>query len=198
MTPPLTRKAWARGGAAAALAAPLWHALAGQALAAGDGHGNPWLDLAWKAVNVTVLFAIIFWVARKPVAQGMTALAKQVLAAYSGARSQAREAEEALAAQKQKIAALEQELARMVAEAKADVEREKQRAQADARAQAEKLRAQTQQQIAQELAKARMEMRQQVAAETLRLAEELIKGKMNPAQQQRLVEDYLKQLGERR
>jgi F0F1-type ATP synthase membrane subunit b/b' len=43
-----------------------------------------------------------------------------------------------------------------------------------------------------------VELRQQVAAETMRLAEELVKSRMDAAQQQRLVDDYLKHLGGRR
>jgi F-type H+-transporting ATPase subunit b len=159
-----------------------------------SGHGNPWLDLAYKAVNVAVLLAIIYWAARKPVAQGLANLAKTTRDSFMTSRRSAQDMEAQMAEQKRKITALAQDLARMVAEAKADVEREKQRAQADAHAQGAKIQAATQQQIEQEVAKARMALRQEVANQTVKLAEELIKQRVNPDEQKRLVAGYLKQL----
>lgn len=181
---------WAAPGAALFLWA------AGTALAAGGeaGHGHPWLDLLYKAINFLVLVAVIYWFARRPVAQGLAGLAKATREGFLASKRSAQEQEAQMAEQKRKLASLAEDLKRMVEEAKADVEREKQRAQADAHAQAAKIRAAAQMQIEQEVAKARMALREELAGQTLKLAEELIRQRMHPAEQQRLLADYLKQL----
>jgi F0F1-type ATP synthase membrane subunit b/b' len=201
------RTVTARGGAvlaAAFLAAGTLLAVPGAAwaeeghgAAAAAAHGNPWLDLLWKAVNLAVLVAIVYWAARKPIATGLANLAKTTRASFVASRTSAEEVEAAMAGQKRKITGLAQDLARMVAEARADVEREKQRAQTEAQAQAAKLLAATEQQIEQEVAKARTALRAELAAQTVKLAEELIRKQVSPEEQQRLVNEYLQQLGSR-
>ena len=193
-----------RAGLAAALlaaaAAPLL--FAGLALAAEEAakeggeahHGNPWLDLLYKAINVGILIAIIWWAARKPVAAAMKNAATATRDGFLSSRKAAQDLEAQMAEQKRKITALAQELSRMVADAKADVEREKQRAQADAQALAGRLAQQSEQQIEQEVAKARNHLRQELADQTIKLAEALVKQKVNPEEQKRLVANYLKQL----
>lgn len=157
-------------------------------------HGNPWMDLLYKAINVAILLAIVYWAARKPVAAGLKSAAQSARNSFLSSRKAAQDLEAQMAEQKRKITALSQDLTRMVAEAKADVEREKQRAQADAQALAARLQEQALQQVEQELAKARNALRQDLADQTVKLAEQLIKQRMNPQEQQRLVADYLKRL----
>ncbi len=169
----------------------------GAAEAAGAAHGNPWLDLLWKAVNLAVLVGIIWWFARRPVAQGLANLAKATRNSFLTSRKSAEDVAAQMAEQKRKITALAQDLQRMVSEARADVEREKQRAQAEAQANAAKVAAATQQQIEQEVAKARTALRDELAAQTLKLAEELIKKQVTPEEQKRLVTQYLQHLGAR-
>lgn len=185
-------------GAALALLA------AGVALAAEEAHGaaaahpgNPWLDLLWKAINLAVLVAIIWWAARKPVAKGLADLAQATRDSFQSSRKSAGDMDAAMTEQTRKIAALSQDLARMVGEARADVEREKLRAQQEARAQAEKIGAQAQQQIEQEVAKARTALKRDLAEHMAKLAEELIRQRANPDAQKRLMDDYLKQLERR-
>lgn len=181
--------------AAWAVSAPQFLA-AGAAWAAGGeaGQGHPWLDLLYKAINFLVLVAVIYWFARRPVAQGLAGLARATREGFLASRQSTQALQAQMAEQKRKLTALAEDLKRMVEEAKADVEREKQRAQADAHAQAAKIQAAAQLQIEQEVAKARMALRQELADQTLKLAEEVIRQRMNPAEQQRLLADYLKQL----
>jgi F-type H+-transporting ATPase subunit b len=157
-------------------------------------HGNPWMDLLWKAINVAILIGIIWWAARKPVAAAMKNAAKTTRDAFMSSRKAAQDMEAQMAEQKRKITQLAQELSHMVADAKADVEREKQRAQADAKALGVRLQQQTEQQIEQEVAKARNTLRQELADQTVKLAEQLVKQKVNAEEQKRLVANYLKQL----
>jgi F0F1-type ATP synthase membrane subunit b/b' len=199
--PQRARRRVARAGAALAAAAllatpaVLWAAEEGHEAAA--AHGNPWLDLLWKAINLAVLVAIIYWAARRPIAKGLANLAKTTRDSFLATRKSAEEADAALVEQKRKITALAQDLARMVAEARADVEREKQRAQAEAQAHAAKVAEAIQQQIEQEVAKARTALRAELAAQTVKLAEELIRKQVSPEEQKRLVNEYLQQLGAR-
>jgi F-type H+-transporting ATPase subunit b len=185
-------------GAALLVAADLaWAAEEAHGGAPEAAHGNPWLDLLWKAINLAVLVAIIWWAARKPFAKGLADLAKATRDSFMSSRKAAEDMDAAMAEQKRKITGLAQDLSRMVADARADVEREKQRAQLEAQAQAGKIAAQTLQQIEQEVAKARLALRQDLAEQTVKLAEALIKQQVNSDEQKRLMADYLKQLESR-
>jgi F-type H+-transporting ATPase subunit b len=176
---------------------PLVPALAGAALAAEgtEGHGTPWLDLVWKAINLAVLVAILYWAGRKAVGQGLGAMARSVGAVWAGGRKLAEDAQSDLAAQREKMEQLKRGLAGMVSEARADAERERQRLVAEAQERSDKLRLQTEQQIVQAVARARMELRQALAAETVRLAEQLLAQRINSEQRRRLVAQYIDQLG---
>jgi F-type H+-transporting ATPase subunit b len=185
---------WAAPAAAVTLILTLAEGAALAAEGAQAGHGSPWLDLLYKAINFLVLVAIIYGFARKPVGQGLSNLAKAARESFLASRDSAQELKMQMAGQKQKLASLAQDLKRMVDEAKADVEREKQRALADAQAQAARIQAATQLQIEQEIAKARLALRQELAGQTIKLAEELIRQRMNPGEHQRLLSGYLKQL----
>jgi len=168
------------------------------ALAAEEAHGNPWLDLLWKAVNLAVLVGLIVYFGRRPVASALRALAKEALDRWSGAHQAAQAAQADIAAQRKQIEGLAGELKRMTADAGADAERESARMTQEARQQAERIMALAGEQVEQEMAKARTELRQQLAEETLRLAQQMIEQQTTPDQRKRLMEAYLREMETRR
>ena len=190
---PLTAQAGRVAGAAAVVILA-----AGTAQAAGGGgSGNPWLDLAWKAVNLAALVALIWFFGRKPIAAMFRSAAQQAREALAGERAEAQTAAQALAEQRQRIAGLEAELQRLAGEARAEARQEHDRLVADARAQAERIKTTVQMQVEQEFNKARKELQAELAGETVRLAEEMIRQRMDDEGRRRILTRAIDQLGAR-
>lgn len=156
------------------------------------------MDLVWQGVNLAVLLAILTYFLRKPVAAFLRGAAGRQKEAYEGARQDAKDIAAEMETQKKKIEDLEQELQRMVEAAKTDAEEERRQMTEAAEAQAERIRAQAGTQVEQQLAKAIVELRAQLADETVKLAEGLIRSRMDDDRRQRLVSDYIQQIGAQR
>lgn len=177
------------------LLAGLLAVLAAPALAAEGGSGNPWLDLLYKAINFFVLVGILWYLLRKPVAGFLRNTAREEKEALDRTRQTEADAVKELEEQKARIAQMQQELERMLADARADAAAEMTQMTAEADAQAERMQQAALQKIDQEFRKARLELRGELAARTLDLAEESIKSRIGPADHQRLVREYIDQLG---
>jgi len=164
-------------------------------LAAGEaGHGTPWLDLLYKAVNFAILVGLLVYFLRKPVAGFLVRTARDAYEGLAGARRTAAETAAEVEAQKGRLAAMEQELQRMVADARTDAGEELQRLTTAANEQAAHIRAQTAVQVEQEVRKARLALQAQVAEETVRLAEETIRQRLDGTRQAELVDRYIDNL----
>ena len=163
------------------------------AYAAGEAPPGP-MDLVWKGINLVVLLAIIVYFARKPVAGFFRNTASREKELYDSAKRESEEMAAELDAQKQKIAGLERELERMVEAAKADAVEERRLMTEHAEAQAERIRTQARNQVEQELGKATNELRAQLADEAVKLAEELIRSRLDDERQQELISGYIQQL----
>ncbi|MFI5400475.1 MAG: hypothetical protein ACHQZQ_05435 [SAR324 cluster bacterium] len=187
-----------RAGARTMLgAAALLGALPACAWAAEESHGNPWMDLLWKAVNLLVLVGLIAYFARKPLGTAFRAMAKETYDTWSGAHRAAEAARQEMAQQRKQIDGLAGDLTRMVADARADGEREEARLLQEARALAERILEIARQRAEQEVAKARTELHRQIAGEALRLAEQMIRDRATPEQRRKLMEGYLREMESR-
>lgn len=183
-------------GRAVALATAAQLGVAGTALAEeGGGGGNPWMALAWKAVNLAVLLGLIWYFGRKPIGAMFRGAAKQAREALEERRAQASGAQAQLADQRRRIEGLEAELERMAAEARAEAQSEHERLVNEARAQAERIKTTVGMQVEQELAKARKELQAELANDTVRLAEEMIRQRMDDDSRKRVVSRAIDQLG---
>ena len=176
------------------LAAMLAFAL--PALGAGESPPGP-MDLVWQGVNLAVLLAVIVYFARKPVASFFRGAASRQKDSYQAARKEADDIAAELDAQKTRIAGLESELQRMVEDAKADAGEEREQLSRAAEAQGERIRTQARLQVEQEFNKATVALRAQLADDAVRLAEELIRSRLDDDRRQQLVSEYIQQLGAR-
>ncbi|MEE8396249.1 MAG: ATP synthase F0 subunit B [bacterium] len=184
--------------AAAALAlllVPAAPALAAEGAAAGsEEHGSPWLDFAYKVVNFAVLVGLIVYFARRPLGAFLSGSAGETLAAFIGSRKAVEEAAAELEEQKKKLAEMENELRRMTEATHADGAAERQQLVEEAEAQAHRIREQGSRQIEQEMAKARAALKMELADEVVRLAEGLIRARVDDAQHTRLVGEFIDRL----
>ncbi|MBS1256209.1 MAG: ATP synthase subunit b [Deltaproteobacteria bacterium] len=159
-----------------------------------EGGGSQLLDFIWKVVNVTVLLAIIYKFAKKPLANALNnsaSTAKKVI-------DDAREAEENISAElnemRSKIAGLEEEAVQMVNSAKKEAELEKERIIEEGRQEIERMKKQASFALDQERRKAEDDLRHWIAEESVNLAENKLKQEMDQNQQNKLVTKYMDQL----
>ncbi len=154
-------------------------------------------DLMWRVVNFVVLVAIIVWAIKKA---NMKAALSDRQAQIEKNLREAKEAREAAEAKlneyTDKLAKANQEVDELRAAMMREAEAEKERIIATAQQAAAKLAAQAVQAADQEVLKARGELR----AEAARLAVELATGKLTsavqPADHNRMVQDYLGKVGQ--
>lgn len=187
-----------RAVAAAVLAqlAP-WALGATPALAAEGGSGNPWMDLLWKAVNFLVLAGIIYYFARKPVGNLMRGAAKESKDTLDEQRERAAGAEAEAAEQRRRIENLEADLQRMLNESREEARSEHERLVAEARNQSERIRHAVSTQVEQEFNKARKELQAELAQETVRLADTMIRERMDDRRREQAADRAIEQLGAR-
>ena len=162
--------------------------------AAEGGSGSPLLDFLFKVINFAVLFGAIYYFAKKPLAhvlQNSATTAKQNL---DEAREAQQQVEAELEVLREKLAHMQQEAQTMVEDAKKEATAEKERIIAEGRALAEKMQEQAKAAIAQEYKKAESELRRWTAEETVKLAEQQIKARIDDSHQDHLVKNFLNQL----
>ena len=159
-----------------------------------EGSGSSFLDFFFKVVNFAVLFGVIYYFARKPIANVLKNSAQNAKQTIEDAREAQKRANTELAAFREKWAQMRDETQTMLEEARQDANAEKERIIAEAVALAEKMKTQAQVAIEQEYRKAEAELRQWTASETIRLAEDQIKEKIDDARHDNLIKKYLNQL----
>lgn len=168
---------------------------AGTALAAGgEGHGNPWVDLLYKTVNFAVLVGLLVYFLRKPVGRFLRTGAGRSKELLNDARRADAESERRLAEQRKNIDGLKEELTALQADARREADEEKARLTAEAREIAERFRRQVQLQTGQARNQAVAEIRREIAAEAVRLAEGMIRDRMDDERQGRLVQEHVERM----
>jgi F-type H+-transporting ATPase subunit b len=170
--------------------------IAGVALASsGEGHGvvtKGWvIEDTYKVMNFIVLAAALFFIAKKPVKEFFSSRTTGIHDELEGLELKKAEAEKVLAGYADKIAALDQEAERIVADYVAQGEDAKKRILAEAEAQAVKLEEMAKRNIEQEFKSAKDQLRREISEKALVQAEAIVKKSISTEDQDRLVDDYL-------
>ena len=155
---------------------------------------SPFIDFFWKALNITVLIAIIYKFARKPVGSALKSTAQSAKQVVDDARSAEEKITSELSGMRFQISVLEKEAVEMVASAKKDAENEKARIIEEGRQELVRMKEQARFTLEQERRKAEDDLRNWIAEESVRLAEGKLKKEMNEKHQAKLVKDYMNQL----
>ncbi len=146
------------------------------AWAAEHGGGrSPWVDLGLKFVNFGILMAILFFALRKTVPQALADRRDNIRRALEEARRAKDAAEAKLREYKERVAHLEDEIARLKADFKAEGERQHERILEDARRAAESIQRQAENTARSELKRARDQLKADAAELAVHLAEEIIR-----------------------
>ncbi len=169
----------------------------GAALASSGEGESPWnfTMLLWRVINTVVLIGMLVYFLKKPLSNFFSERKSQIQRDLEEAREQQRKAEELIQEYKQKIAGMEQELDKLRSELKKSSEAENQKMLANA----EKMAATTVEAARlaaeQEVRNAKIALKNEAVDLALKLAETMIREKINEADRQRIVEEYLVKVG---
>jgi F-type H+-transporting ATPase subunit b len=182
---------------AAALAPALLVLGAAAALASeGGGHeAMPLEQIVWelgiKFLDVAIIAFFGFKFLSKPIAQAMENRAAAVRRALDDADAGRREAEARLAEFTARNARLEEEIQTLTTQTGVDIEREQALLAQEGTAAAERVRQHAQETIRHEVAKARAELHREAALLAVQLATANVKAQITPADQQRILDEYV-------
>lgn len=174
-------------------------ALAAPALAAseaGEAHGPNFGMLALHVLNFAFLLWLLNRYARQPLLDYLAQRSQGIREELDSAQARLREAEQELDGLRTRLASFDSEAARIVATAEQVAEAEKQRTVERARETADRLREDAQRVVQQEIARAKSELRAEAANLSTRLAGELLRDKLEPEDDKRLVQEFVERIGE--
>jgi F-type H+-transporting ATPase subunit b len=160
----------------------------------GGGHGDSGAkvkDLLMRCMNFGVLAGALFFLLRKPVAQGLRSRREGIKDQLDDLERRKREAEGQLSATKEKLKRLDQEAQKIIAEYVAQGEAIKAKILEEAKGAAEKLQEQAKKNIEHEFRKTKEQLKAEMAEQAVAMAEDLIKKNVNDGDQKRIIDEYL-------
>ena len=169
-------------------------------LAAEGGHehhtpGVPFATIIFSTINLALFCYIIARSGVPLVRQWVLDRRNQIVTELEEAAAARGEAMRLKAEWEQRIAKLDETIREMREQAKRDAERERERILADAHKVAEGIQRDAERTIAAELRGMRSELRAKVVREAIRLAEDEVRKQWTPADQERFVSDFVRQVG---
>ncbi len=172
-------------------------ALCGVAWASSDGGGvhNAWTSSdTYKVINFTVLVVVLFFIAKKPVAEFFSSRTKGIENEIKELEQKKADAEKKLAEYQAKFKNLDQESKQIVSDYIKQGEEAKARILVEAEAQAEKLEDMAKRNIEQEFKAAKVMLQQEIAQKAMEKAQEVIVASISSDDQDKLVDAYLKKV----
>jgi F-type H+-transporting ATPase subunit b len=167
---------------AALFAAPL---LAAEEGAEGSG------IMIWKVLNFLILAGLLGYLLVKNLGPALVANRKAIAEGLEAGEKAKKEAEARAAAVQAKLANLEQEIAAMRTDARAECDREADRIRRDAQAEMARIRTQAEAELDSAVKQARLELRRYAAKLALDLAEQKVRARMSLHAQAMLVTGFL-------
>jgi len=170
---------------------------AGLVLASSAGEAEGAEHMGWlatdtyKLINFAVLAGALFYLARKPVKEFFSSRIASIKDELADLEQKKADAEKALAVYAEKIANLDKESEKIVADYVKQGEDARKRILAEAELQAEKLEEMAKRNIEQEFKNAKASLLQEVAEKAFQRAEGLVRESISSEDQDRLVDDYL-------
>jgi F-type H+-transporting ATPase subunit b len=149
-------------------------------------------------INFGILAAGYYLLGRKPIAAGLKSRRDGIAKDIEEAQKMRREAEARAATYQAKLASLEDEMKNARESLVRAGEAERDRIVADAEAKAERMRKDAQFLVEQEMKQVRQDLWRDTVEVAVAAAEDLLKKRVTPADQERIAEDYLADLGGKR
>ncbi len=152
-------------------------------------------DLLWRTLNFIGLVIILVKFASKPIANGLRTRRESIKEQFEELEARKAEAERFYKEYEAKLSGIDDEAKRIVEGAVAQAEAEKERIIAEAHRAAGDIKRQAEMAVQHEMAVAKQRLRADVADQAAVMAEELIRKNLQPADQDRLVAEYLDRVG---
>jgi len=159
----------------------------------GGGHGSHlnWTDFTYRLVAFVILVAILVKLLKKPISSFLSSRREGIQELLAELESKRLEAEQRSSEYQAKLAALEGETKKIVADLIAEGEAERQKIIESAQKQADYIKQQAQLAIQQEIKAAREGLREEIGDLTVAAAEAIVRKNLKPADQDRLVRDFM-------
>jgi len=148
----------------------------------------------YRVMNFTVLAVALFFLLRKPLARGLKARTAGIRDQLNDLETRKKEAEAQLAAYTEKLAKLDQEAERLIAEYVRQGNETRERILQEAEMAAEKFETQALRNVEHEFKTARAKLQEDILEKSLVKAEEIIKKRITAADQDRLIDEYLEKV----
>jgi len=171
----------------------LFFAFQGSAWAseAEGGHHLNWTDFTYRTIAFLILAGFLVKVLRKPLANFLNSRRDEIQRMLKELETKTAEAQKKNAEFQVRLASLEQDTKKIVDELIADGEAEKKKIIEAAQRQADYIQQQAHIAIQQEVQAARDSLKDEVAEMSVSAAEEILKKKMKPNDQGRLVREFM-------
>jgi F-type H+-transporting ATPase subunit b len=166
---------------------PVW------AAAAENGWG--WWETVGRWINLGILFGIIFYFARKPIAAYYRERKSGIARSIREAAEAREEARRKLAAAEERLQGIESELIRIRQEAEQEARLDRQRLLDQTRLETERLMESARREIDGMTLAARKQIREYAAQLAVQLAEERIRREMKAKDEERVINRFLAELG---
>ena len=160
-----------------------------------DANGEPIPPYIAMVVNFGILIAGYYLLGKKPIAAALQSRRDNIAKEIEEAQRMRKEAEERAKVYQVKLASLEQEVAAAREALVRAGEGERDRTLAEAEAKAERMRKDAEFLVEQELKQIRQDLWRDTVEAAVLAAEDLLKKRVTAADQERLAEDYLADLG---
>jgi F-type H+-transporting ATPase subunit b len=160
----------------------------------GGAHAAPAFDakrFGWQMLNFAVLVFLLVKFGGPAVSKALAARSQQIKSDLASAAEARAAAQARFEKQEKRLAALESEIAAIVAGIKQEAEAEKARLIAMAEDRARRIREESEFIIEQQVKQAEEDLRREVAAQAVALAEQIVRAQLGAADQQRMVDTFV-------
>ena len=159
------------------------------------GHGGidpaKLTDLLWRTVNFVIFAGILYKLAAKPIKTFFASRKAEISTELQDLETQKIKVQKALKEAKAQLAAVAAERDQLIQQYIAEGEAEKAKIIEKAEQSAQRLKDMASMTIEAETKKAAADLKQEIVETAVKLSEQIIKEKIVPEDQQRLVDDYL-------
>jgi F0F1-type ATP synthase membrane subunit b/b' len=149
----------------------------------------------WKFINLAVFLGILYYLLRKPVSEAFKARREEIRAELIKAKAERDAAVAKLEEVEVRLSRLDMEVTAIKEKARVDADMEKERIAAQTENDIAKMREQAGNEIARAGQMAKHDLRKFSAEESIRLAEEMLRGKLNADADAKLVRAGIQELG---
>jgi F0F1-type ATP synthase membrane subunit b/b' len=150
---------------------------------------------AWKFLNLAVFVAVLVYLVKKPLSDAFKAKRDAIRAELIRAEEEKQAALAQLTTAEGKLAAIEAEKAAIIKRAHEEAEAEKANILKQTETEIEKMREQAESEINRLVQQTKVELRRFSAEESVRIAEEKLRGRINPDNDAGLVKASIQEIG---